>query len=211
MLDPSSVKILGRYAFDRSGALWLASSCCEVSFLLDGTSFLSLDLRGDSSCAEAFRPRYAVYLDGKPVIDECLGASSEVKTVFENRHPGSCLIRLVKLSECTSNVLGLAAIHTDGIIRPVPDRPLRIEFIGDSITAGYGVEGDLTQSFTTATENAEKAFGYLTAKALDADAVLPAFSGHGLLSGYTEGDINTEALVLRQIGHPTFDSIGVAS
>lgn len=209
MFDPSAVKILGRYAFDRSGILWLASSCCEVSFRLDGATFLAFELlsgAGDSPedpSAVASRPRYALYIDGKQAADERLEAPAAERMAFENGNPGPRCVRLVKLSECTSGLLGLRAIRTDGVIRPMPDRDLRIEFIGDSITAGYGVEGDITQAFTTATENAEKAYGYLTARALDADAVLPAFSGHGLLSGYTEGSINTEGLV-----QPVYDKAG---
>ena len=78
-----------------------------------------------------------------------------------------------------------------------------MEFIGDSITCGYGVEGDLTRPFTTAKENAEMAYAYLTAKALGADAMLTAFSGHGLVSGYTEGGINTDALV-----QPYYEHVG---
>lgn len=205
-----NVKILGRHTVDPEGVLWLASSCSEVSFLLKEANYLTFELQGDDTCSEGsnpekalHHPRYAVYVNGELKIDERLNTSTGAVKVFENGSCGPWLIRLVKLSECTSSLLGLRGIRTDGVICPDLDRALRLEVIGDSITAGYGVEGDLTQCFSTATENAEKAFGYLTAQALNADAVLDAFSGFGLLSGYTEGDINTECTV-----QPYYERVG---
>lgn len=207
MLDRSCIKLLGRYAFDPSGTLWLASSCSEVSFHLSRATYLTFDLIGDGTCHDPhqadIRPRYAVYVNGEKIIDECLNTPAKELAVFEHAKQTSAEIRLVKLSECTQSLLGLAAIHTDGNIRPLSARDLRMEFIGDSITCGYGVEGDLTRPFTTATENAEMAYAYLTAKALGADAMLTAFSGHGLVSGYTEGGINTDALV-----QPYYEHVG---
>ena len=99
-------------------------------------------------------------------------------------------MRLVKLSECSQSLVGVKEILTDGKISPLPEKDLKIEFIGDSITCGYGVEGTAADTFSTATENAEKSHAFLAAKALGADAYLTAYSGCGLISGYTDGDIN---------------------
>ena len=108
-------------------------------------------------------------------------------TVFEGEEKRDAEIRLIKLSECTQSLLALQDIETDGETAPLPDRPLRIEFIGDSITCGYGVEGkSVDEPFTTAAENAVKAYAFLTAEALNADAILTSFSGYGIVSGYTE-------------------------
>ncbi|MFZ6029421.1 MAG: GDSL-type esterase/lipase family protein, partial [Chloroflexota bacterium] len=61
----------------------------------------------------------------------------------------------------------------------------RIEFIGDSITAGYGNEGDSQyQSFTTQNENAYLAYGPVTARALGADQFTIAWSGKGVIRNY---------------------------
>ncbi len=101
----------------------------------------------------------------------------------------------MKLSECSQSIFGIREIRTDGRMSPLPEKRLKLEFIGDSITCGYGVEGKVTDTFSTATENAEKAYAFLAARALDADAVMTAISGCGLISGYTEGDINEENLM----------------
>jgi lysophospholipase L1-like esterase len=66
----------------------------------------------------------------------------------------------------------------------------RIEFIGDSITCGYGNEGtDQYQSFTTRNENAYLAYGSVTARLLGADQITVAWSGKGVIRNYG-GDTN---------------------
>ncbi|MBN2736541.1 MAG: hypothetical protein JXR70_06130 [Spirochaetales bacterium] len=66
----------------------------------------------------------------------------------------------------------------------------RIEFIGDSITCGYGNEGnDRNQPFTTRKENAYMAYGALTGRLVNADAVTVCWSGKGVIRNYG-GDTN---------------------
>ncbi|HVN48959.1 MAG TPA: SGNH/GDSL hydrolase family protein [Bacteroidota bacterium] len=68
-----------------------------------------------------------------------------------------------------------------------PDR--RIEFIGNSITSGYGVMSDSANChFSPQTENAGMAFAAITARALQADYHLISFSGRGVVRNY--GDAN---------------------
>ena len=210
----NELRLLGRAAVDAEGTLWLASSAAEAAFLLRDATFLRFVLRCDDTCTDPnrqnIRPRCAVDLDGVRVLDaqlrpasEALLPGEETWTVFEGVPARTAAVRFVKLSECTQSILGIRAIETDGSLSPVPGRARKIEFIGDSITCGYGVEGDETQVFQTATENAEKAWAVLTARALDADAMLTCFSGHGLLSGYTEGERNDRELV-----QPYYERVG---
>ncbi|MBO7640043.1 MAG: SGNH/GDSL hydrolase family protein [Treponema sp.] len=81
-----------------------------------------------------------------------------------------------------------------------------IELIGDSITCGYGVEGKSAEEpFTTQTENALKAYAWLTAQNLDADCTLTSFSGFGIVSGWTDsGDLNSIQLVPKHYGKFAF-------
>ncbi len=68
-----------------------------------------------------------------------------------------------------------------------PDR--RIEFIGNSITCGYGVEGASASSpFKPETENAALSYAALVGRALDADYAMVAYSGKGVVRNY--GDAN---------------------
>ena len=62
----------------------------------------------------------------------------------------------------------------------------RIEFIGDSISAGYGNEGPSQyQSFTPQNENVYLAYGPVTARALGADQFVIAWSGKGVMRNYS--------------------------
>lgn len=76
------------------------------------------------------------------------------------------------------------------------DKPSRLmEFVGDSITCGYGNEVTTKDPdsfpFTSVNEDGWNAFGALTARALNADYVAVAASGRGVIRNYAgfEGDV----------------------
>lgn len=61
----------------------------------------------------------------------------------------------------------------------------RIEFVGDSITCGYGNEGTSQyQTYTPKNENAYLAYGSITARLLGADQITIAAGGKGVLRDY---------------------------
>ena len=171
--------------------LWMVSSAAEIGFRVTGATRAVLRLTADDTVLiptlEPHLPRFEVRLDGETVKDSRLTEKETEVTVFEGCEKRDAEIRLIKLSESTSSLLALREIETDGQIEPLPEKKMKMEFIGDSITCGYGVEGKSeAETFTTGTENAEKGFAVLTAEALNADAVLTCFSGHGIISGYTD-------------------------
>ena len=183
------VKRLG-HVVDDGEALWLLSSAAEAGFRVTGAAQVKLVLGADDTVlnpeTETLLPRFAVRMDGEKILDARMTGKEETVTVFDGEEKRNAEIRLIKLSECTQSLMALKRIETDGSIEPLAEKPLKMEFIGDSITCGYGVEGKSeAETFTTATENAEKSYAYLTAEALGADAVMTCFSGHGIVSGYT--------------------------
>ena len=105
-------------------------------------------------------------------------------------------VRVLKLSECADSTLGIAAVVCDTKPEPTEEKVFRVEFVGDSITCGYGVDGVLGDLYSTSNEDATKAYAYLTARELDVDYSLVSFSGYGIISGYTELEVpRTECLV----------------
>lgn len=189
-----NVKTLGRMAEDGEGTLWLAAPGSEISFQVTGGRRLEMNLKWDGavpeSTPERIWPRYAIYLDGTKIMDARLNLAERRMTVFEDPTAGEHTIRLVKLSECSHSLIGISDIQTDGTMRPMPEKKLKIEFIGDSITCGYGVEGTEKDTFSTETENAEKSHAFLAGRALEADTAMTAYSGCGLISGWTDGERN---------------------
>ena len=193
MVNKMQIKTLGHIVDDGEG-LWMISSAAEIGFRITGATKVKLELLADDTVLdpgkEPYLPRFEIRLDGKKVVDARLTAKEETVTVFDGAEARDAEIRLIKLNESTSNLMALRKIDTDGKISPLPEKPMKIEFIGDSITCGYGVEGKSeAETFTTATENAEKSYAYLTAEELNADAVMTCFSGHGLISGYTDNPV----------------------
>ncbi|GGL16623.1 lipase [Sphaerisporangium melleum] len=107
---------------------------------------------------------------------------------------GAHTVRLVKRTESpwASGAFGGFVAAPGGAILPKPPaRHRQIEFIGDSYTAGYGNVSDTrecTSDDVNRTTNADLAFGALTARRLNADYQLNAYSGRGMVRNYNGGD-----------------------
>ena len=200
MIQLSRIKQLGRTVLDGE-MLWLCSSLSEAGFSVSGATYVRLNLQADDTVwekeMEHRKPRFAIRLDGKKILDARMENTEETITVFDSPEKRDGDVRLIKLSECSQSLMALREIETDGEIAPLPEKPVRIAFVGDSITCGYGVESaSELETFTTATENAEKSFAGLTAQALGADARLDSYSGFGIVSGYTGDPSQRNKLLL---------------
>lgn len=93
---------------------------------------------------------------------------------------GTHTVRIVKLSENARGKTGLLAVATDGEILKWGEekKPLSIEFIGDSITCGYGNEAsDRDDHFDTAEENGWVTYGAVAARELGAEFNMISVSG----------------------------------
>ncbi|MBN2441185.1 MAG: hypothetical protein JXJ04_07555 [Spirochaetales bacterium] len=105
---------------------------------------------------------------------------------------GSHTIELVRRTEAhlgDMQFLGFT-FGSGTLLSPPAASSRRIEFIGDSITCGYGNEGtDRYQSFTPRNENAYLAYGSVTARLVGADQITVAWSGKGVINNYG-GDTN---------------------
>ena len=203
------VRVRGRTVAD-GGMLWLCSSLSEAGFRVTGAKKLEVVLRADDTplrpdCGHRL-PRYDVLVDGERVTGGRMEQQEITVTVFESGQPWGAEVRIRKLSECTQSLMAIREIRTDGKVVPLEDAGMKVEFIGDSITCGYGVEGKSeAEEFTTATEDASLSYAGLVTEWMGLDAMLTSFSGFGLVSGYTDDPEkrNTDALV-----QPWYDRAG---
>ena len=196
--DEQNVKLIGRTA-DNEGIRWLGLSATGVEFTFTGTS-VSFTLVGDNMTSNPEKtPRFAVYINGERTIDDVVDAPEKTVEVFKADEAAETTVKLLKLSEAQESTMGIKSINVTSIggLTPTPEKELKIEFIGDSITCGYGVDDpDRDHHFKTTTEDATKAYAFKTAMALDADYSLVSFSGNGIISGYTsDGKKQTSQLV----------------
>lgn len=195
-----NVKLVGR-TLRKNDITWLVQSGSAVKFTVIGSS-ASVTLAGDASVENDadHRSRYAVLVDGEVLVDDVMSEKEKEIPLFSGKDTRTAQITVIHLSEAGNGAVGVKNIHTESPtakpVFPVPDKDLKIEFIGDSITCAYGVEGQSSgESFKTTTENFMKSYAYLTAQLLDADYSAVSYSGHGIISGYTSGEKNTDQLV----------------
>lgn len=193
VLCEENVKLLGRtYMIDDT--LWLSLSGSGVDFSYTGKK-LSMTVVGDGASTisgnDTNYARLAVYVDGERVIDDMINSPEKSYTIFESDKEKTVSVQIIKLSETAMSTLGIKPLELGegGKLSPAPEKTHKIEFIGDSITCGYGVDDeDPNHNFSTATEDVTKAYAYKTAQKLNADYSMFSTSGYGIISGYTSDD-----------------------
>ena len=204
--DPKHAKLLGRYLFD-DGKLWLTSTCATVECDVNA-SYFAFELEGDPSAHKGDDGsipgnvvRYALYIDGSLQKVECMDESRRTLVVVDQKEKRRCTATLIKLTESSQSYIAVTAFTTDddGSVTATIAKSRRVEYIGDSITCGYGVESkDENECFSTLTEDGTKAYAYLAAKETDADYCMASYSSFGVVSGWTDsGDLNDFSLVPR--------------
>lgn len=133
---------------------------------------------------------YNIFIDGK--LAGVLVTKPGIKeyTLAENLSAGA---HSLILSRRTEGYQGMAVFHgllldKGAKLLPPPERPARkIEFIGDSITVGYGVEGPgITCPSEREFKNNWKAFSAVAARELKAEYQMIAISGRGVVKNYGE-------------------------
>lgn len=137
-------------------------------------------------------PYIRIYVDGKePGTTVGITDSMQTVTLCSGLKKGVHTVRVVKRTNARSSSLGVSDITLlrNGVIQAPPAaKERRIEFIGDSLTVGFGsLGGSSTKEWSTSTEDGSITYAALAAKALNADYNVVAISGRGLAHN-TDGD-----------------------
>lgn len=212
------VKPLGRTVYDGS-VRWFSMSGSGVEFDCEGQSAdIQLINEKVQYTVSSHQPRAAVFVNGYLVFDGTLSNRETHVKIDLTSCGGRAIIRVVKLSESAFSYFGVGRITVVGKrpIVPTAQKQLRMEFIGDSITCGFGIdETNDNNRFSTGTENFSKTYAYLTATALDADYSAVCYSGYGVYSGYTDGSRNTSDVIFGRyenaVDNKSFDADGQTS
>jgi lysophospholipase L1-like esterase len=184
--DNPRIQYVGRFDFTNPKKVAFDWPGIQITTKFEGTScFLRLEDHGNE---------YAVIVDHH--LPRILTTDSTTTIYLLASGLVDSLPHTVSIQKRTESFIGrgvfLGFILDRGktllVPNPRPDR--RIEFIGNSITSGYGVEGETaTVHFTPQTENACMSYAAMTARALSADYSLVSFSGRGVVRNY--GDSNS--------------------
>ena len=184
--DPR-LRTAGRFALPGPrGELPLIWSGSEVRARFTGTR-LALRLAGTRGGINHF----TVEVDGQRHALALLGAGTQDWQLRMPLAPGEHGLRIVKRTEgamAEAVFHGLLLAHDAQLLAPPPARPLRLQFYGDSVTAG-ACNGDMGQDQyeDLSTHDGTRAYGALTAEQLGADYVGIAISGTGITR--TWGDV----------------------
>lgn len=195
-----NVKFLGRSYLEKD-VLWMCFSGTGAAFNIEA-NHLEIQISGDSGAKlrkdNGSAARIVVFVNGERKLDEMILKQSQNFVVFDESETVKGEVQIVKVSESANSVAGISKIITDknGKISPAEQKNLKIEFIGDSITCGYGVDDlDRNHHFATSTEDNSKTYAYKTAKNLNADYSMVSISGWGVVSGYTSGSKNADSVL----------------
>lgn len=199
----------GRTALNNN-MLWCSHSGTGAEFNFKGR-YASVTIAGDSTSLNKYDPnnqaRIAIYVNGERIVDDMIDEPEKTYNIINNNVSDNYNVKIVKLSESLSSGFAIKEIKLDGTPEPVRKNGL-IEFIGDSITCGYGIDDEnKDHSYSTTTEDITKTYAFKTAEALGYGYSMVSFSGHGVLSGYTSEKINSEMTVPKyynKIGHSNY-------
>lgn len=201
MKYPLTEKYVSTYGrvLEKEQILYLGYSCTGIGFTCSTYKVTVRLVSNSHTWGNELKAVVAVLVDGafhKKIVLEAEEADYVLYEADEEKH---VKFELIKLSEAAFAYVGIKDLNIEGVGIPKPLAPSlrKIEFIGDSITCGYGIEGVWNEStFNTREENPWEAYAATTARNLDADYHLICWSGNGVLSGWTEtGEINNECLM----------------
>lgn len=156
---------------------------------------LDLRLRDSGTGTATSTNHYDVSIDGAEPTRLQMMPGDQVYPLGRDLGAGEHIAEIVKRVESGGNsgkgqLLGFR-VREGTTLLPVTPKPLRVEFVGDSITCGYGNEVSTTMPemfpFTTINENANAAYGAVAARLLDAEYVAVAISGRGVYRNYSDG------------------------
>ncbi len=196
-----NIRAVGRTYYENE-VRYLSHSGSGIEFSFKG-DYAVVNILGDA--VEYQHPnhyaRFAIYKNGQLIIDETVDASEKSYRIDSDSSYQETVVTLIKLSEADTSAFGVGKIgvYSNRRIAPTKDKDLKIEFIGDSITCGYGIdEENPNGNFSASTENFTKTYAYITAQNLNADYSVVAFSGYGVVSGYTSNGVRNEKATVEQ-------------
>jgi lysophospholipase L1-like esterase len=134
---------------------------------------------------------YDVQVDGATVTT--LVTPGDTTHWISGLQDGEHTVRLVKRNDspgATSTFGGFVAAPGGAVLSKPAARNRQIEFIGDSLTVGYGnlsTSRDCTGDQVRRTTDADVSYGALTARRLNADYQINGYSGLGMVRNYNGG------------------------
>lgn len=184
--EEAAVKRVGRF-IEHKETYYLSYTCSAVTFIMTGDRAEAVMVSNGGAYADNQQGWIGIMINGELTKRIKLSPGEETYTLYEGEQLKNAEISIVKLSENQMACTGIKSITCHACrIAPKYRREKQIEFIGDSITCGYGNEAESpSDGFDTSQENGLLTYGYITAENLGYEPMITAISGIGLISDYT--------------------------
>jgi lysophospholipase L1-like esterase len=187
--DPG-IRYVGRFDFSKLDAPRMSFPAVTIETQFEGDA-IDLRLLETGAGGITTTAYYDVSIDSQAPTKLMTTIGQKVYPLARNLSSGSHTLRISKRTEAsvgTATFCGFRVRPNTKLTRPEAPKRL-LEFVGDSITCGYGDELSTTDpdsyKFTSSNENALLAYGAVTAHTLNADYVAVAISGRGMVRNYT--------------------------
>ena len=185
------VKLLGRTK-EKEGKLLLRDSYTGISFYCKGS--ITLTITPENEADKDSCPYVGIVVDDDILNVTKVAVTKELKNMKFLKNDGKLhKAEVVKLTEEQYGNIWLSNLNfeDESSVKKTETRDKSILFIGDSITAGYGVNGtDGEGDFTTFEENILGSSAIFTARRTGAEAFVFARSGNGIISGWIPPEID---------------------
>lgn len=177
----NQIELIGRFSYENSGYRFCWSGSTISAGFKGSELAVKMELsyiipnKGNADYIE-------VFIDGVRYDTLRVTKFNNYYRIAEGLTKGYHYVSLVKRTEgCFSTLIFKGFDYLGGKAAPAPARSgRRIEFLGDSITAGYGnTATGGSVGFKMSQEDATGTYGYFTAKSLGAEATIIASSGNG--------------------------------
>lgn len=181
VFSDENLRLVGRFDVSREGEAAFTWPGSALEFRFEGTT-------AGMVIASSGRVRFAVEVNGV-ITDLWVDEGEKFYSLAADLPHGVHHLRLTRLTESFSIVTRfIQRPQVDGKILSAPAAPQRrLLAVGDSITAGYGVEGESQACpYSPETSNQQLTYVALAANALKADLHTIAWSGIGAWRSYGE-------------------------
>ncbi len=174
------IKILGVRNLKSDTTINCDWTCSGIEFTADCVDDMIINVNSTDSCY------FRVFVDGETYKSDgksyfkVFGLS---KITIKDLPQGIHNIRIIKVTGYTLSRANFVSIKIKGTIQEQApaDKELYIEFVGDSISCGWGTIGDHDGKYNS--QDGAIAYPYLVSQKLNADYSITALSGQGLCCG----------------------------
>ncbi len=179
--ETAGIKVLGerQYVNDEEQQINCDWTCSGIEFTLNSLGGnISFEADSDKPCY------FRAYINGtewKKGTNPYYTVNGETTVTLENVPEGELTVRFIKVSGHTLARAQLYSVTYYGTLSETApaDKNLYIEFVGDSISCGWGVVGKHDGTYSS--QDGALAYPYMLSQRLNADYSVTALSGQGVV------------------------------